>query len=89
MNFLPAGRRAGYVVTGTWGEKAIAEARLLGEARVAATTEQPGGGYTRVPDLQGIDVDPKDAYLHLTSNNTIYGTQFHAPAGHEATCPWW
>lgn len=77
MNLLPAGKSADYIVTGTWGEKAIAEAKLVGTARVAAST-LVGKKYTRVPKAAEMDFDKNAAYVHLTSNNTIFGTQFHS-----------
>ena len=75
MNFLKAGTTAEYLVTGTWGEKAVEEAQLLGAAHVAATTRE--GGYRRVPRTDEIRWhDGPSAYLHLTSNETIQGVQF-------------
>jgi phosphoserine aminotransferase len=76
MNFLRAGEHAHYLVNGTWGEKAVEEARLLGDARVAATTEQ-GKTYVRVPDDADLKIEPPAAYAHYTSNETIHGVQFH------------
>jgi phosphoserine aminotransferase len=77
MNFLTEGRSADYVVTGTWSKKALSEAKLIGAARVAGTGEV-GGKFVRIP-LQGeLDLDPKAAYVHITSNNTIAGTQWHS-----------
>ena len=75
MNLLPAGASADYVITGTWSEKAYEEAQIVGRARVAATTEK-GGKYARVPKASELERDPKAAYLHITTNNTIFGTQF-------------
>lgn len=77
MNFLPAGRSADYVMTGVWSEKAWDEAKRLGSPRVAATTRNADGKYTRVPTQAEVQLDPSAAYVHSTSNNTIYGTQFH------------
>lgn len=77
MNFLHPGKSADYVMTGVWSEKALDEAKLLGTARVAATTKNPDGSYTRVPTQAEVSIDPQAAYVHSTSNNTIYGTQFH------------
>ena len=75
MNFLTPETTAEYVVTGTWGEKAVEEARLLGQAHVAASTKE--GGYRRVPRPdEVIRHDGPSAYLHLTSNETIQGVQF-------------
>ncbi|TWH46133.1 3-phosphoserine/phosphohydroxythreonine transaminase [Sporomusa sp. KB1] len=76
MNFLPANKKAGYVMTGVWSEKAYAEAEKLGEVFVAATTKE--GNYSQMPALKEINYDADTAYLHITSNNTIYGTQWHA-----------
>ena len=75
MNFLPAGKSADYVVTGVWSEKAIYEAKYLGEVRAAWQPED--GKFTRVPKQSELKLDPNAAYAHTTSNNTIYGTQFH------------
>jgi phosphoserine aminotransferase len=74
MNFLPAGGTADYVVTGSWGEKAIEECALLGKAHLAASTKE--GGYQRVPSASEIKLSDGSAYLHLTSNETIQGVQF-------------
>src|SRR5689334_17216664 len=74
MNFLPKGRSADYVVTGVWSEKAISEAKFLGEVRAAWVP--PDGKFVRVPRQAELKLDPNAAYAHTTSNNTIYGTQF-------------
>ena len=76
MNFLPAGKSADYIVTGGWSEKAYQEAQRLGTVRVAATTEVKKG-YTRIPRQDEIALDPGAAYVHMTSNNTLFGTQWH------------
>ncbi|NUQ71429.1 MAG: 3-phosphoserine/phosphohydroxythreonine transaminase [Chthonomonadales bacterium] len=72
MNFLSADVGADYVDTGTWATKAIAEARRLGPVRVAASSE--GDRYARIPEVDR--VDPSSRYLHITTNNTIEGTQW-------------
>ncbi|WPB73893.1 3-phosphoserine/phosphohydroxythreonine transaminase [Archangium violaceum] len=77
MNFLPPGASADYLMTGVWSEKAYEEATLVGQARIAATTVLPDKRYVRVPRQDELQVDPHAAYVHLTSNNTIYGTQWH------------
>jgi len=77
MNFLPQGGSADYVITGSWSKKALKEANIVGSARIAATTEKDGK-FTRIPTQGELDLDPNAAYLHLTSNNTIAGTQWHA-----------
>ncbi|APR76342.1 Phosphoserine aminotransferase [Minicystis rosea] len=76
MNFLPAGKSADYIVTGGWAEKALQEAQRLGTARVAATTEHEKR-YTRIPKQSELALDPNAAYVHMTSNNTLFGTQWH------------
>ena len=74
LNLLAPGEKACYVDTGTWASKAIQEAKRYGTIEVIASAKE--GGYTHIPKNFSI---PKDAkYLHLTSNNTIYGTQYHA-----------
>jgi phosphoserine aminotransferase len=80
MNFLPRDGSADYILTGTWSEKALDEAKALGVGtpRVAATTLGPDKRYTRIPKQSELQLDPKAAYVHITSNNTIFGTQWHA-----------
>ncbi len=75
MNFLPAGATADYAVAGTWGEKAIDEARIVGSAREVVNTKSEDGRYRRVATNEELKVPSDSAYLHLTSNNTIYGSQ--------------
>ncbi len=75
MNFVPAGGSADYIITGSWSQKALKEANIVARGRVAGSSE--ADGYTRIPRQQELDLDPTAAYLHLTSNNTIKGTQFH------------
>src|SRR5688572_17703498 len=69
MNFLPPGASADYLMTGVWSEKALDEAKLVGQARIAATTVLPDKRYARVPRQDELQLDPKAAYVHLTSNN--------------------
>ena len=75
MNFLQAGKVADYVNTGTWSNKAIIEANLFGKVNVAASTEDEN--FTRIPKLEECTFTPGAAYVHITSNNTIKGTQWH------------
>lgn len=77
MNFLRPGTSAEYVITGGWAEKALDEARLIGTARTAATTRNPDGRYTRVPTQAEVKFEASSVYAHTTSNNTLFGTQFH------------
>jgi phosphoserine aminotransferase len=74
MNFLPAGGTADYLVTGSWGEKAIEECALFGKPHLAASTKE--NGYRRVPATSEIKLTDGSAYVHLTSNETIQGVQF-------------
>lgn len=76
MNFLPAGKSADYIITGGWSEKAYQEAQRLGTVRVAATTEHDKR-YTSIPKQEALSLDPQAAYVHMTSNNTLFGTQWH------------
>ena len=78
MNFLPPGGSADYILTGTWSEKALDEAKVVGSPRVAGSSIGPDKRYTRIPRQAELELDPKAAYVHLTSNNTIFGTQWHA-----------
>jgi phosphoserine aminotransferase len=75
MNLLPPGKSADYVVTGTWAKGAYEEAQLVGKARMAANTEKDGK-FTRVPTQSELSLDPEAAYVHVTSNNTLFGTQW-------------
>ncbi len=74
MNLLPAGGSADYVVTGAWSQKAVKEAKRVGGVKIAATTE--GGNFARVPRQDELTLDPSAAYVHYTTNNTIFGTEF-------------
>lgn len=74
MNLLGPGATADYIDTGSWADKAIKEAKKVGAVHVAATTK--GEGYTRVPGSSELKLTPGGAYVHMTSNNTIEGTEF-------------
>jgi phosphoserine aminotransferase len=76
MNLLPAGKSADYIVTGAWGKKAFQEAKTVGTVRSAAKLD-PEAKPSRVPKASDLDLDPNAAYVHLTSNETIGGNQFH------------
>jgi phosphoserine aminotransferase len=66
--------KAGYIDTGTWSSKAIKEAKSFGEISVLASSKE--NGYKNIPT--SIEIPTDLDYLHLTSNNTIYGTQFQS-----------
>jgi phosphoserine aminotransferase len=75
MNLLESGKSADYVLTGAWSQKAFKEGKTIGKVRVAATTEKDGK-FERVPQPTEIERDANAAYFHVTSNNTIFGTQW-------------
>lgn len=74
MNFLTEGKKAAYVMSGAWSDKALKEAKTIGSAYEAASTKETN--YSRVPSIEEIQFNEDDAYVHITSNNTIFGTQF-------------
>src|SRR5689334_16911193 len=76
MNLLPPGRSADYILTGGWSEKALEEAKRVGTVRVAASTAVDKR-YTRIPHQSELSLDPNAAYVHMTTNNTLFGTQWH------------
>jgi phosphoserine aminotransferase len=75
MNLLTPGAVADYIITGDWSKKAMKEARRVGGTNVAGTTED--GNFKRVPKQSEIETTPNAAYVHMTSNNTIFGTEWH------------
>jgi len=77
LNFLLKDGSADYLLTGVWSQKAFDEAKLVGSPRVAASTRGEDGRYTRIPGATECAFDPRAAYVHLTSNNTVFGTQWH------------
>jgi phosphoserine aminotransferase len=74
MNLLKPGTAGAYVMTGSWASKAAKEAKLFGETAVAASSQNDE--YRRIPDVSDIVIPEQAAYVHLTSNETIEGTQF-------------
>lgn len=74
MNFLPADGSADYIITGSWGKKALKEAKKVGSVNVAATMAD--GGFTRVPSREEMGLNPHAAYVHITSNETIEGVEW-------------
>ena len=65
-------------MTGVWSQKAVKEAKRVGGVKIAASTEAEN--FTRVPKQSELTLDPEAAYVHYTTNNTIFGTEF-------TTCP--
>ena len=76
MNLLTPGGTADYIDTGSWAEKAIKEAAKVGAVSVAATTS--GDQYSRIPSQNELRLTPGASYVHITSNNTIEGTEWKA-----------
>ncbi|WP_336637684.1 3-phosphoserine/phosphohydroxythreonine transaminase [Lysinibacillus fusiformis] len=74
MNFLSTDQKASYVLSGSWSEKAFKEAKFFGTPVEAASTKE--NQYRHIPALPDIQFNEDDAYVHITSNNTIYGTQW-------------
>jgi phosphoserine aminotransferase len=74
MNLLPQDGNADYVVTGSWGKKAVKEADRYGHANVIYSGS--AGGFSSVPSQDELEIDPNAAYLHYTSNETIDGVEF-------------
>ncbi len=77
MNLLPADGTADYIVTGSWSQKAVKEAKKVGKVNVAATTEAEN--FARIPRQDELQLTPGAAYVHFTSNNTIFGTEWRSP----------
>jgi phosphoserine aminotransferase len=75
MNFLAGGGTGVYVDTGTWSTKAIKEAAIVGKAHVAFSGKD--GDYKHIPTDDELDIPADAEYVHITTNNTIKGTQFH------------
>src|SRR3954467_2019528 len=74
MNFLTADQTADYLVTGVWSQKAVKEAKPIGKVHIAATSDATK--FDRIPRPGEIHFSPAPAYVHITTNNTIYGTQW-------------
>jgi phosphoserine aminotransferase len=74
MNLLPQGASADYIDTGSWAEKAIKEAKKVGSVNIAATTAAEN--YSRIPAQSELKLTRGAAYVHMTSNNTIEGTEW-------------
>lgn len=87
-NLIPPDGSADYVMTGAWAKAAVKEAQNRGRVRVIGSTE--ADGFNRVPAQSELDLDPKAAYLHFTSNETIQGIEFaaepQAPEGVPLVC---
>jgi phosphoserine aminotransferase len=74
MNILPAEGKADYIISGSWSKKAAKEAQKVGKVNVAASTESEG--FARIPGTDEIRLESGAAYVHITTNNTIFGTEW-------------
>jgi phosphoserine aminotransferase len=88
LNLRPEGASVDYVVTGHWSKTAVKEAEKSGPVRTAGSSEATK--FDRIPAPAELSFDPKAAYAHFTSNNTIYGTEWTTepvpPAGVPLVC---
>jgi phosphoserine aminotransferase len=75
LNLLRPGEAADYLVTGTWSQKALKEAKRIGDAK--AIWDDAANNFKRVPKDGEYTVRENAVYLHYTTNNTIYGTEYH------------
>lgn len=76
LNLFSDIRKADYINTGAWSKKAIAEAKRYGNVNVVASSDDKTFSY--IPELSAVMFDPEADYVHITTNNTIYGTTFPA-----------
>jgi phosphoserine aminotransferase len=76
LNLLGAGQTADYIDTGTWADKAVKEAKKVGTVNVTGSTK--ADNYNRIPSQGELQLTPGAAYVHITSNNTIEGTEWKA-----------
>ncbi|MHB1687006.1 MAG: 3-phosphoserine/phosphohydroxythreonine transaminase [Ignavibacteriaceae bacterium] len=75
LNLMPPKNKADYILTGSWSKKALKEAKRVGTVNIAASTEDEK--FNRIPKQSELKLDPDASYVHFTSNNTIYGTEWH------------
>ena len=81
MNFLTKDQTVDYLVTGSWAQKAVKEAKRFGNVNVACTSAD--ANYNYIP--ASANYSDSSCYVHFTSNNTIYGTQFaNEPTGYNS-----
>ena len=74
LNLFSENKKADYVITGNFAKKAAAEANKYGEVNVVADTSDKNNTY--IPDVAKLDFSPDADYVHITSNNTIFGTEY-------------
>ncbi len=76
LNLLTRGTSADYIVTGGWSQKAVKEAQRVGTVNIAGSTESEN--FSRIPRQDEITLTPGAAYVHMTTNNTLFGTEWSA-----------
>lgn len=74
LNLMPPKNKADYIVTGSWSKKAVKEAKRVGTVNIAASTEEEN--FKRIPKQEELKLDSDASYVHYTSNNTIFGTEW-------------
>jgi phosphoserine aminotransferase len=74
LNLLTAGATADYIVTGGWSQKAVKEAKRVGTVHIAGSTESEN--FARIPRQDELTLTPAAAYVHFTTNNTLFGTEW-------------
>ncbi len=74
LNLLTPGTSADYIVTGGWAQKAVKEAKRVGTVNIAASTESEN--FNRIPRQDELTLTPDAAYVHMTTNNTLFGTEW-------------
>jgi phosphoserine aminotransferase len=76
LNIMPPKNKADYIVTGAWSKKAVKEAKRVGAVNIVATTESEN--FKRIPKQSELKLDSDASYVHFTSNNTIFGTEWQS-----------
>ncbi|MDR3611570.1 MAG: phosphoserine transaminase [Ignavibacteriaceae bacterium] len=74
LNLMPPKNKADYIVTGAWSKKAVKEAKRVGTVNIVASTESEN--FKRIPKQSEFKLDSEASYVHFTSNNTIFGTEW-------------
>lgn len=74
LNLMPPKNKADYIITGSWAKKAAKEAKRVGTVNVAGSSE--ADNFSHLPKQSDLKLDADASYVHFTSNNTIYGTQY-------------
>ena len=77
LNLIAPGVTADYIVTGGWAQKAVKEAQRVGTVHIAGSTESEN--FSRIPRQEELTFTPNAAYVHMTTNNTLFGTEWASP----------